>query len=235
MEYAEARHQLLLHGPGTSDAAGNPLVLEHGFLGCLRPYSGLYERNFHLVVEALLAVGERIHRTAQVDRDVVQAVWSICSTGRNWGLHPGGMLQRNKLITPGDTNRLELWLDTIESMTLRLLSGWPPHWAVTEYAEYLVAVGWWENVASFIPLLDHAVSDPELPAGAIEITADALGKLGGLASSVLPTLRAAERRSYIWWIPEDRCTEEVRARIARAVQAIESTLATPAPAPNPTT
>jgi hypothetical protein len=26
MEYAEARHQLLLHGPGTTDATGQPLV-----------------------------------------------------------------------------------------------------------------------------------------------------------------------------------------------------------------
>ena len=42
MEYAEARRLLLLHGPGTYDADGRPLVLEDGFLGSLRPYSGLH-------------------------------------------------------------------------------------------------------------------------------------------------------------------------------------------------
>jgi hypothetical protein len=132
------------------------------------------------------------------------------------------MLPRNRLITAVDAKRLELWIDTIEGMALRLLGGWSPHWAVTEYAGYIVTVGWWTNIASLIPLLERAVSDPELPAGAIEVTVDALGKLGGIARSVLPALRAAERRSYTWYIPEDSCTEEVRARIRRAVQAIES-------------
>jgi hypothetical protein len=40
MDEGEARHLLLLHGPGTSGAAGEPQVLEDGFLGCLRPYTG---------------------------------------------------------------------------------------------------------------------------------------------------------------------------------------------------
>lgn len=54
MEYAEARHQLLLQRPGTSDAAGQPLVLEDGFIGSLRPYSGLHELNVQLLKESLL-------------------------------------------------------------------------------------------------------------------------------------------------------------------------------------
>jgi hypothetical protein len=221
MDYSKARHQLLLHGPGTCDATGQPLILEDGFVASLRPYSGLHEKNFHLVMQALLVVGERIHREPQVDRELVKAVWSICETGRSWGLHPDGMLQRNKLITTADTKRLELWIDTIEGTVLHLLGGWSPHWAVTEYAEYVVAVGWWENIASFLPLLGHAVSDPDLPAGAIEVTVDALGKLGRLAASTLPELRAAELRSYTWYTPEERCTEDVRARIRAAILAIE--------------
>ncbi|MDB5312589.1 MAG: hypothetical protein JWO38_6791 [Gemmataceae bacterium] len=220
MNYAEARHQLLLHGPGTADAAGQPLILEDGFVSCLRPYIGLQEKNFHLVMEALLTVGEGIHGALQVDRDVVQAVWSICSTGRDWGLHRGGMLQRNKLITAADTARLELWVETIEGTALRLLGGCQPHRAVVGYADYIVSVGWWTNVAFFIPLMERAVSDPELM-DAIEGVVDALGKLGGLATSALPTLHEARRRLYTWYTPEDRCTEEVRACIGRAIQAIE--------------
>ena len=80
MEYAEAQHQLLLHGPGTTDPAGQPLVQEDGFLGSLRPYSGLHERNFHLVMEALLSAGEQLHQAPQLDRELVYAVWSICHT-----------------------------------------------------------------------------------------------------------------------------------------------------------
>jgi len=221
MDYTEARHQLLLHGPGTSDESGQPMILDDGFVASLRPYSGLHEKNFHLVIQALLVVGERLHCEPQVDRELVKAVWSICETGRSWGLHPSGMLQRNKLITVADTKRLERWVDTIESIALRLLGGWSPHWAVTDYAEYVVAIGGWENIASFIPLLARAVADPELPAGAIEVTVDALGRIGRAAAPVLPVLREAEQRAYTWYTPADRCTEEVRARIRAAIQAIE--------------
>ncbi|MDB5306347.1 MAG: hypothetical protein JWO38_549, partial [Gemmataceae bacterium] len=223
MEYAEARHQLLLHGPGTSGADGEPLFHEDGFTVSLRPYTGLKEKNFHLVMEALLAVGERLHREPQVDRDVVWAVGVICSTGRDYGLRPDGMLRRNRLITAADVGRLELWIDTVERSALSFLGGWPPHWVVTEYAKYVMKVGWWDNIGSFLPLFARAVSDPELPAGAIEVTVDALGKIGGLAAAVLSALRAAEQRSYTWETPADRCTEEVRARIRRAIQAIENT------------
>jgi len=220
MEYAEARHQLLLQGPGTTDAAGQPLVLEDGFLGSLRPYSGLHEKNFHVVMEALLSVGERVRQTPQIDRELVYAAWSICHTARGWGLDPGGMLQRNRLITAADTARLERWVGTLEIVALRLLRGWPPHHAVYHYAEYVVEVGWWDNVAFFIGLMGRAVSDPEV-SDAIETVAQALGKLGPLAKSALPALREAERREYSWYTPAERCTEEVRSHIRRAIQAIE--------------
>jgi hypothetical protein len=219
LEYAEARHQLLLHGPGTSDAAGQPLILEDGFLGCLRPYTGLREGNFHLVMESLLSVGEQLHRMPELDREPVYAVCSNCHTARAWGLAPGGMLQRNQLITAADTARLERWVGTVEIVALRLLRGWPPHQAVYHYAEYVVEVGWWDNVAFFVSLMSQAMSDPEV-GDAIETIAQALGKLGALARSALPALREAERREYTWYTPAERCTDEVRAQIRCAIQAI---------------
>src|SRR5471030_441238 len=97
VNYLEARHVLLLHGIGTTDQAGNPLVLEDGFLGCLRPYSGLREKNFHQLMEALFVVGEEFQKASQVDRETVRAIWSICESARYGGLHPNGMLQRNNL------------------------------------------------------------------------------------------------------------------------------------------
>jgi hypothetical protein len=221
MDYEEAKHLLLLHhGSDTSDAADQS-YLEDGFLSSLRPYKGLKEKNFHLVMEALLTCGERINQASQVDRDLILAVWGMCSTARGWGLHPEGMLQRNKLITLADSTRLELWIGTIEDTALRLLSGWPPHRAVYRYGVYIGAVGWWTNIGFFIPLIVRAVSDPDIP-DAIESNVKALGKLGRLATSALPALHEAHNRSYTWYIPVERCTQEVRGYIKQAINAIES-------------
>lgn len=220
MQYSEARYQLLLHGPGTTDAPGRPTNLEDGFLCSLRPYTGLHERNFHLVMEALLSVGEQLHQTPHLDREVVFAVWSICHTARSWGLDHGGMLQRNRLITVADTGRLERWVNTIEIVAIRLLIGWPPHHAVYYYAEYIVEVGWWDNAAYFVNLMNRAISDPEID-DMIETNVQALGKLGTLASTALPALKEAEQREYTWYTPAERCTAEIRKQIRQAIQGIE--------------
>jgi len=219
LDYEQAKYQLQLH-LGVLDKAQNEWVLADGFLVSLRPYRGLQEKNFHLVMEALLTAGERIHREPQVDRDLVRTVWSLCWYARVWGLYPAGMLQRNRLITAADTARLERWVGTLEIVALRLLRGWPPHHAVYHYAEYVVEVGGWDNVAFFVGLMGRAVADPEV-SDAIETIAQALGKLGPLAKAALPALREAERREYTWYTPAERCTEEVRAHIRRAIQAVE--------------
>lgn len=222
MDFEEAKKQLLLHGEGTYDAAGQPLLLEDGFLGSLRPYRGLREKNFHLVMEALLTVGERVHLDRQVDRDLIETVWSMCCYARAWGLHSGGMLQRNRLITSEDTTRLELWIDTVEQTALELLGGHSPHLTVYHYADYIVQAGvWWDNIAFFVALMDRAVADPNT-FDAIEIILNALGKLGSLAKVVLPTLREAQRRSFTWATPQNLCTESVRATIQNAIQSIEA-------------
>ena len=84
MDYEEARYQLQLH-LGVLDEVRKQWILEDGFLMSLRPYTGLQEKNFHLVMEALLTVGERIHAEPQVDRDLIKTVWSLCSYARIWG------------------------------------------------------------------------------------------------------------------------------------------------------
>src|SRR5687767_2277133 len=131
-----------MHGAGTSDADGEPVVLEDGFLGSLRPYRGLIERNFHEVMEALLVAGDTFSRAPQVDRDVVESVWLMCSLARSWGMEPGGMLRRNDLITPPDAKRLEAWVSVIERTAWRLLRGQVPHEVLDGYAEYVAGSGW---------------------------------------------------------------------------------------------
>lgn len=221
MQFAEARQLLLMHGPGTVGPTGEPLVLENGFLGSLRPYRGLNEQNFHIVMEALLSVGEELHRHSHIDRELVHAMWTICSTARAWGLHPNGMLQRNQLITATDTARLERWVGTLEIVSLRLLHGEPPHHAVYYYAGYILAEGASGNVPFFIELMAQAIADPS-SGDAIEDIAQALGKLGSQARSALPALREAELREYSWFHPAERCTADVRSQLRKAIELIEN-------------
>lgn len=221
VDFEEAKRQLLLHGSGAANCVDGPQFLKDGFVGSLRPYRGLQEKNFHVVMEALLTVGERFHQDRQVDQRLVHTVWSLCRYARVWGLHPDGMLRRNRLITDNDAARLELWVDTIEQTALCLLGGRPPHLTVYHYAAYIVQTEvWWDNIGYFITLMDRAVSDPNT-FDAIEMILTALSKLRGLAKAVLPTLYEAQRRSYTWAAPPERCTESVRALVRNALQAIE--------------
>jgi hypothetical protein len=79
MNDEEAKRQLQLH-LGVLDEGRRGWVLEDGFVTGLRPYKGLNERNIHQVMEALLTIGEHLHRSAEVDRDLVYTVWSMCYT-----------------------------------------------------------------------------------------------------------------------------------------------------------
>ena len=121
MNYEEAKRQLVLHA-GAIDEAQKAMILEDGFLPSLRPYRGLQEKNIHLVMEALLTVGERIHSAPQVDRELITTIWWMCTTARLWGLRPDGMLQACKLLTAEDILRLELWVNAIEETALSVVS-----------------------------------------------------------------------------------------------------------------
>ena len=135
MDYEEAIHQLRLH-TGFIDGARSQFHLEDGFLTCLRPYTGLQEKNFHAVMAALLAVGKRIHREPTIEREIVEAVWWMCYHARSWGVEPDGVLRRNELITPADATRLARWVDIIEQTMLWLLVGKPPCEAASLYEGY---------------------------------------------------------------------------------------------------
>jgi hypothetical protein len=220
MDYEGAKLLLRQHGGWTLGTAGDPSLMEDGFIRSLREYRGLREKNFHHVMEALLTVGERVHRAPQIDRDPIYAVWNMCLMARVMGLRPDGMLQRNMRITARDTARLQRWVEALEWTALRLLEGRPPHRAVYHYAECVVEEeGWWDNAAFFVGLMAQAVSDPKILDG-IRMISRALGKLGAAARPALPALREAAERPYIF--PSDeRYSEELRADVRWAIQAIE--------------
>ncbi|WP_166828417.1 hypothetical protein [Thalassoroseus pseudoceratinae] len=214
MNYDEARHLLLVHGSGFFDQAGEPIFLDTGFCGMLRPYRGLIEGNFHVVMEALLVVGERIHNAEMVDRPLIESLWSTSSSMRFWGIHPDGMLQRNNLITPDDTRRLETWIDVFERTALGLLRGCPPYIEVERYAQYVIDFGPGDNISFFIPLMIRLLDNSEIQDPTVVV--EALGLLGPIASDALPSLRAAANRTY-----PNYCNKEARELITDAIRRIQ--------------
>lgn len=131
MTTAEARELLLLHSFSYHD-------LEHpkragGFLGSLRPYHGLKEKNFHELMEAIGVLAPQL-QAAKVDREIVSALWAICYLARLWGIEPGGMLQRNRLIAADDVDRLGKWLGVLGYTVAILLEGGDMEEAFSPYA-----------------------------------------------------------------------------------------------------
>jgi hypothetical protein len=97
------------------------------FLGDLRPFPRhLYESSFLELVEAVKTLAPSYAKADQVNREVMSALWAICTLGRSWGLHPDGMLQRNHLISDKDTRTLEDWIDRLSLLVFTMLDGADP-------------------------------------------------------------------------------------------------------------
>ncbi|MDB5334594.1 MAG: hypothetical protein JWN70_213 [Planctomycetaceae bacterium] len=206
-----------MHGSGKFDESGEPIGLDDGFLTMLRPYRGLREHNFHVVMQALFVVGERFHSSDVIDRKLVESLWSMCSRTRCWGLDPKGMLRRNNLISEEDIRRLESWIEIFERSTFGLLRGCPPHDEVERYAQYIIDVGPSDNIRYFIPLMQRFLEDPDCSSSDPSVIAEALGRLGASARDVLPALYAANKRTY-----PSYCDVEAHDTIANAIRLIET-------------
>ena len=216
MDYDSAKLLLLKHGSGTRDSDGNILVAQDGFLQMLRPYRGLNEDSFHNVMQAVYVVADRFHAERYIERDLMKTLWSICNTSRAWGLHPKGMLQRNKLINEMDSALLEEWIDTIECSVEGLLSGCPTYYNVTRYSEYIAAHSAWSNVSFFVPYMVQYLEDESETMDPTAV-AIALGCIGASARAALPALRVAAQRTYADW-----CNDEAQSVIADTISQIES-------------
>lgn len=216
MNYATAKLKLLLHA-GTSSED----ILGEGFLGTLRPYTGLHDENFHQVMEAILLAGESIYSEPKIDRDLVDAIWRMCIIARISGIELNGSLVKNKLISPQDSLKLQSWVTTMETTMLSLLNGNSPSESIHGYCEYVVKFGWGTNHSFFIPLIVSAINNPNL-GDHLEACALALAALGARATSTLDVLREALLREYDWYEPTDRCTQEMRSYLQAAITAISS-------------
>lgn len=123
MDFDRAKELLRLHSCADPDLLH--LKWSGGFVGTLRPYTGLNEDNFHEVMAAIVAVAPHLADECCLDREIVSTLWSLCMTARNWGLHPNGMLQRNGLISEHDIERLDSWVEAIEWAITMLLDRAP--------------------------------------------------------------------------------------------------------------
>lgn len=130
--------------------------LEDGIVAMLRPYRGVIERNLHEVIECLFV----LHKSLQSEtiRTLVPlAVVKILSKIRDRAIEPAGMLRRNELIADADISKLLVWIQIIETVTIRYMSGLSHSIALSPYVEYLLSQG--ESQPISRGLLTAAISD----------------------------------------------------------------------------
>lgn len=121
MTKEEAKELLKCHAFAHEDTESEKMRI--GFLGMLRPFGGgLDERNFHELMEIIEVLADELER-GEVDREIMACLWGICQLARAWALVPGGMLQRNGLISAEQTETLEEWLDMLSYAVMILLEG----------------------------------------------------------------------------------------------------------------
>lgn len=216
MDYKQAKFELARHA-GLTD-----ISYRKGFVGCLRPYCGLHDENFHTVIQSLLIVGDEFASSERVERCVVGAMFSITVTARRWGVDEDGMLVRNRLISPEDRDMLRRWIEIIETMLMDLLRGLKPHDAIHAYCEYVAQYGWGENATWFVPLLAKAIESDDV-GDRLQGHCAAIAALGPAASSLSAVLTKARQREWDWYEPYDRCAAEMRGHIDHALAAIQTT------------
>lgn len=117
----QARELLQLHS-GRHRDTGHP-KWEFGFLGSLRPYSGLRVENFHEVMECIKTLATELENESTCDKELVAAIWGICHLGRSWGVQADGMLRHNGLISTHQADQLESWIHQISYAMFCLLDG----------------------------------------------------------------------------------------------------------------
>lgn len=136
MDYDEAVNLILMHGIGRDDVPLDEALIPNGFLGSLRPYTGLREENFLQVMEAIIGLAPHLAGKDFFERRLVSGLFELVHRTRAWGLDPHGMIQRNKLMSPAETKRLWLWVTCLEMAIYRLFHGdIDPSEALTYYRE----------------------------------------------------------------------------------------------------
>ena len=126
MEYRDALNTILMHGVGRSDIPLTECVYAEGFIGCLRPWSGLRDENYVELMTAIVSLRESLAGHDHWPAELVLGLWGITRTAYCWGIDDAGMLRRNGLISADDVAKLRFWTRRIESVVQQLLMGNDP-------------------------------------------------------------------------------------------------------------
>lgn len=126
MEYRDALNTILMHGIGRNDVPLSEALHEHGFIGCLRPWSGLRDENYVDLMTAILSLRQSLSGRDTWPIELVAGIMGITRMAHCWGVDDAGMLRRNRLISDNDVARLRFWTHRIESVVEQLLKGNDP-------------------------------------------------------------------------------------------------------------
>ncbi len=109
MEYRDALNTILSHGIGRSDVPLSEACYERGFIGCLRPWTGLRDENFVELMTAILSLHYSLAGRDTWPIELVAAILGITRMAHGWGIDDAGMLRRNNLISDADVAKLRHW------------------------------------------------------------------------------------------------------------------------------
>jgi hypothetical protein len=126
MEYEDALNTILMHGVGRSDVPLDEALHENGFIGCLRPWSGLRDENYHELMTAIVSLRHSLARRTEWPTELVGGIMGITRMAHCLGIDETGMLRRNNLISEADVAKLRRWTRRIESVVEQLLMGNDP-------------------------------------------------------------------------------------------------------------
>jgi len=138
MEYRDALNTILMHGIGRSDVPSSEACYEHGFIGCLRPWSGLRDENYRELMTAIVSLRHSLAERDAWPTELIAGIVGITRMAHCWGIDETGMLRRNNLITDTDVARLRQWTRRIESVVEQLLMGNDP---LETYPDLLTTAG----------------------------------------------------------------------------------------------
>ena len=126
MEYRDALNTILMHGIGRSDVPLSEACHEHGFIGCLRPWSGLRDENYRELMTAIVSLRHSLAERNDWPIELITGIMGITRMAHCWGVDDTGTLRRNNLISDSDVAKLRRWTRRIESVVEQLLMGNDP-------------------------------------------------------------------------------------------------------------
>ncbi len=91
MEYEDALNTTLMHGVGRSDVPLSEALCETGFIGCLRPWSGLRDENYVELMTAIVSLRHSLAGRAEWPTELVGGIVGITRMAHCWGIDETGI------------------------------------------------------------------------------------------------------------------------------------------------